>query len=565
MKKLVRISSTAVILVALLSACSAPAVPVAVEPTDVPVAVEPTTLPVAVEPTVAPAVPLATEVTKNGGTLSLTIRLKDFDTLDPHTTNLTQAAWIFKNIYDKLVYKEGDKIYPGLALSWMPNEDYTAWTLTLRKGVTFHDGSPFNAEVVAFNFDRMVDPATKSKSARSEMGPYDRTEIVDDYTVVVHFKSPRAVFDLNLASDYVSMISMKQVLAVGSDKFRENPVGTGPFKYVSQISSAEVILEKNPDYNWAPEFMQHQGAPYLDKVIFHFALEDETRMSALETGAAQIIDNIPPARNQGLRDAGFQVIGLPRLGLPRMANLNTKAWPTDDILVRKALNFAKNPLLIEKTVTRGLYPDAKNVIAPGTPFYDDAAELYSYDPAKARSLLEEAGYKDMNADGYRVKGGRVLEMLYYTFADSQAELTAEAFQAMMKEVGIKVNVEVVPSAQLYSIAEAGSKVNASFIGTGSPDPGPPLIAFFHTEGKGSTQYSQFINAELDALMYAGMETSDSAKRQEIYSKIQMTIMENALVVPLTATVMWWASTPEVKGFHADPYPHPYLYDVYFEK
>ena len=418
--------------------------------------------------------------------------MNDYETLDPHVTNLTQAAYIFKAIYDKLIFWEGEKLYPGLATSWTPNEDFTAWTLTLREGVTFHDGSPFNAEVVAFNFDRMVDPATNSLEAGSEMGPYDYTEIVDPYKVIVHFKAPYALFDVALTSDYISMISMEQVKKVGSDKFRDNPVGTGPFKYVSQISASEVVLEKNPDYNWAPEFMQHQGPPYLDKIIFHFAIEDETRLGALETGEANIIDNLPPTRIQGLKDAGFQVYDLPRYGLPRMANLNTKAWPTDDILVRKALNFAKNPELLEKTVTKGFFPDAKNVLAPGTPYYDTAAELYSYDPAKAVALLEEAGYTEVNADGYRVKDGKVLEMLYYTFADAQAELTAEAFQAMMKEVGIKVNVEVVPGNLLYSIAQEGSTVNASFIGTGAPDPGLPLIGFFHSEGKGTRQYSQFI-------------------------------------------------------------------------
>ena len=136
---------------------------------------------------------------------------------------------------------------------------------------------------------------------------------------------------------------------------------------------------------------------------------------------------------------------------------------------------------------------------------------------------------------------------------------------MMKEVGIKVNVEVVPGKLLYSIAEEGSKVNASFIGTGAPDPGLPLISFFHSEGKGTTQYSQFVDAELDTLLYDGMGTNDPVKRQAIYSKIQLIIMENALTVPLTVTVMRWAAQPQVMGFHLDPYPHPYFYDVYLAK
>ncbi len=122
--------------------------------------------------------------------MNVTIRLNDYETLDPHVTNLTQAAYIFKQMYDKLIFWEGDTLYPGLALTWEPNEDFTIWTLTLREGVTFHDGSPFNAEVVAYNFDRMVDPATNSLEAGSEMGPYDYTEIVDDYTVKVHFTDP---------------------------------------------------------------------------------------------------------------------------------------------------------------------------------------------------------------------------------------------------------------------------------------------------------------------------------------------------------------------------------------
>lgn len=501
---------------------------------------------------------------KSTDTVTVAIRNADYDTLDPHVSSFTQAAYVFKQIFDKLIFLDGEKKVPGLALSWEPSEDYKVWTLKLREGVKFHDGSPFNAEVVAFNFDRMVDPATQSKQAVSLIGPYEKSEVVDEYTVKVHFKEPFAFFPNSLGSDFLSMVSMKAVKEFGSDKFFEHLVGTGPFKFVSETRGTEVVLERNPDYNWAPEIFEHQGPAYINKLVFRFITEDETRLGALESGEVQIVDTIPPTRVEDLKGKGFTVAIFPRFGLPRMLNLNVDAFPTDDVKVRQAMNFGVDRKRLDEAVNKGIYPLAYNILAPGTPFYDEAAaSKYPYDPEKAKKLLEEAGWTEINADGYRVKDGKVLEVFHATFPDSQAELTAEVVQSTLKEIGIKFNVEVMTgSAMMDGIMAKDSKINSAFIGEGDPDPGFPLKSWFHSSGY---LFSHYSTPELDKLLEAGLATDDNAKRAEVYSEVQNIVMDNALVVPLSATVMLWGTNSKINGFSSDPYPHPYLYDTWMAK
>ncbi|MBV7334504.1 hypothetical protein KFU94_40950 [Chloroflexi bacterium TSY] len=202
-----------------------------------------------------------------GGELVIGIRNVDYDTFDPNVSAFTQAAYVFRNIFDRLIYLDGDANYvSGLATSWEPSEDITWWTLTLRDDVTFHDGTAFNAEAVKFNFDRMVDPATGSKNAGPLLGPYNRTEVVDDFTVTVYFDEPYALFPFALASPFMGMVSPTAVDEYG-DAFNEHLIGSGPFKFVSEIPGTEVVLERNPDYNWGPAIF-HEGPAHLDRVVF---------------------------------------------------------------------------------------------------------------------------------------------------------------------------------------------------------------------------------------------------------------------------------------------------------
>lgn len=500
-----------------------------------------------------------------GGDITIGIRFDDFGTLDPHVTNLTQTAYVFGHIFEKLIYLDSDgNLLPWLATNWEPSEDYTSWTLTLREGVTFHDGTPFNAEAVVFNFDRMVAPETNSRTAGPLLGSYLRSEVVDDLTVEVFFEEPFALFSFALTSPWVAMVSPTAVETYGDD-FDEQLIGTGPYTFVSQIPQVEVILEKNPDYAWGPaEF--RDGPAYLDRITFRLVLEEASRLATLETGETQIIDEIPATRVAGIQDAGvFQVRGAARFGIARSMFLNTSLPPTDDPLVRQALLYGTDREGLNAAVFRGVYPIAYQVLTPGVRFYNtDIEDAYPYDPERAIALLEEAGWTEINGDGYRVKDGEELFVNHATFAGYVAEAPSEIIQAQLRDIGVRMDITVIGSGFIDIVSAMESPYNSSFLATYSPDPGLILYRVFHSSNMGSSNWAFFATDELDALLQAGLETADAAERLEIYTQVQEILQDNAVVIPLYANVNVFGLNQDVQGFRFNAYGHPELQGVWLQ-
>lgn len=498
-----------------------------------------------------------------GGTLTIGIRNVDYDTFDPHASAFTQAAYVFRNIFDRLIYLDEDANYVGgLATAWEASEDATEWTLTLRDDVVFHDGSLLTAEVVKFNFDRMVDPATESKQAGPLLGAYTGAEVIDDTTLKVSFETPYALFPFALSSPFMGIVS-QQAVAEHGDRFNEALVGSGPFRFVSEIAGNEVVLERNNEYNWGPAIF-HEGPAHLESVVFRFILEEEARLSALETGEALIIDEVPPAAVERVQEnPGTSVLGAPKVGLARGIHFNTTYPPTDDIRVRQAIMHAIDRDEIDQIVFKGVYPVAYQLLTRGVKFYDAGAEnMFPYDPDRAIALLEEAGYTEVNEDGYRMKDGEVLSIFHATFPGYVAELPAEVIQAQLKRVGIEFLVNVMTgTAMMDGMASLDSTFNTALIGTYSPDPGLFLDRMYHSSTLGTRNWSHWATDELDALLRQGLETGDEAVRAEIYREVQRIINENALGAGIYANVSVFGVSTKVEGFQFDPYAHPEIFDV----
>lgn len=500
-----------------------------------------------------------------GGDLVVGIRFDTFGTLDIHVTPLTQTAYVAGHIFEKLIYVDDEgNLLPWLATSWEANDDATVWTLTLRDDVTFHDGTPFDAEAVVANFDRMVDPETNSRTAGPQLGPYERSEAVDETTVRVHFSDPYAQFAFALSSPFVGMVSPTAVETYGDD-FDEHLVGSGPFKFVSEEPQIEVVLERYDDYAWGPEKFQ-DGPAYLDTLTFKLILEEETRLAALEIGEALIVDEVPATRVAAIRDAGrFELLGAPRLGIARSNFFNAMLEPTDDVRIRRAINHAVDVDAINQAIFRGVYPAAYQILTQGVRFYDEEYEnAYPYDPERAIELLEEAGWTEINDDGYRVKDGEELFINHATFAGYVAEAPSELVQAYLREVGVHMDITVVGSGYVDVISGLDSPYHSSHVATYSPDPGLILEDVFNSDGIGSSNWGHYGNEELDRLLEAGLATSDEDERAEIYSEVQRILTEDAVALPLYGNVSIFAFDPMVQGFGFNPYGHPEFLGVWLD-
>lgn len=483
--------------------------------------------------------------------------------LDPHLTAVQQDGFINLNIFDRLIDLADDgSLVPWLARSWEPNDDASVWTLQLRDGVTFHDGTPFNAAAVAFNFDRMTDPLTASPISGPSMGAYRESVVIDDLTIEVHFSQPEAVFPFNLTAPFMGIVSPTAVETYGAE-FSNRLIGSGPFRLVSTIPRVETILVRNDDYAWGPDHM-HPGPAHIERVRFVFINEQESRTATLSTGEAQIADEISVSAIERFQeDPSFEVYISSRVGINRGHTINAMLFPTDDILVRRAIIHAMDREAINEVVFRGAYPIAYQALTRGVRFYDESLEgMYPYDPELAISLLEEAGWTEFNAEGYRVKDGRVLEINHATWESAVSEPPALIAQALLREIGVKMNIEF-PGNYNASIVALDSPYHTALLGVYSPDPGVLLRRAYHSSGIGSTNIAHFGDPELDALLDAGLQTPDDDERAEIYAEAQRIIAEAAINVPIYANIAVFAVNAQVEGFRLDLNSFPIIFGARF--
>jgi peptide/nickel transport system substrate-binding protein len=539
---------TLLVIVSMLAAC-APA-PAVEEP-----AAEATEAP-ASEATEAPA------EEASGGTLTIGLPVEP-ETLDPGDAVYVQEQFILMNLFDSLLSISPDgELHPGLATAWEPNADYSEFTFTLRQDVTFHDGTPFTAEAVKASFDHINSEAVLESGGKSLLQDhaYVETIVVDDYTVTVKFGASYPLFLRDASRQWLSISSLAALEASGAD-YGRNPVGTGPFKFVQWDAQSQIVLERNPDYNWGPEFAAHQGPALLEQVIFRILPEAATRLTAFETGEV-LIASEPPALDAialaGSGAAAIQTFAQP--GVPAILMINATKAPTDNINVRKAMILAVNQEELAQTAFQELGLPATSVISPTTWAYDEgAASLYSYNPEEAARLLEEEGWVDADGDGVREKDG---ETLTIDWPDNPA--WSEAFNELLigylAEAGFDVQYRSMDDGAAYEELLAGNYTLVYMYWT-RPDPSP-LRYLFHSENtNGGGAWTNFVNEDLDNALADADTNTDEAARKQDYIVAQNIIMENALVLPMFTVNTSYLTAPSVQGFVFDLEGYPYLYDI----
>jgi peptide/nickel transport system substrate-binding protein len=537
----------------LLSACQ-PAAPA--KPADTPPqpAAAPTTsapvvsAPPAGQPTGGPAVAAGQPV--KGGELILHFRT-EMPTLDPPVPNSDPQSRLVNSLVEPLVWQpEPGKFYPGLAESWEVAPDAKLYTFKLRKNVKFHDGTPFDANAVKATFDRVVDPQLKALLV-GLLGPYDGSEVVDDATLKVRFKDQFPLFLHNLSATGIRPVSPTAVKQFGPD-FGQHVVGTGPFM-LKEFSSEQIVFERFPDYNWAPDFLSHTGPANLDRIVHRLIPEASTRLIALEKGEAQYIDSVPEAevkRLLGSQNLAVDIIPVP--GLPQILQMNVTKPPLDDKKVRQAIQFAVDRQKLVDVLFFGVRKPGYNVLAsPTTGYWKGAEEVYKFNPDRAKSLLEEAGWRP-GPDGIRVNGGEPLSLLYITTNTAELTRTAEVVQDMLRQVGIEMKVDAMTNAA--SLAKY--QLNEHHIGRlGEINADPSVMAFpVHSRNiQGGTQgnRSRYSNPDVDAKLDAAAKEIDPNTRLQVYEELQKTVMDEAFILGTFEQTLVFARSKSIQDLSYD--------------
>jgi peptide/nickel transport system substrate-binding protein len=496
----------------------------------------------------------------SGGTLAFGA-WQDPDTLDPQTTGLAATSRILIHIYDPLLWRNpaDGKFYPGLAQSWDISPDGKEYTFHLRNDVVFHNGDPFNANTVKFTYDRIADPATKSLG-RSLIGPYDHTEVIDDYTAKVVLSAPFSPF-LTYSAVVVNtrQVSPKAYQDLGDD-INNHPVGTGPFMYKEYVKQDHFTMVRNPDYKWGASYFKHQDVSYLDEIDWHIIPDPSTRASALDNSEVMAIEEVLPqdvVRYQG--DDSYQVLSSGTPGQPRMILVNTQKAPTDDLAVRRACLLATDQDTIVTALYKGVYKPSHSLLDPLTPGY--AADLDGYvkfDLDKANQTLDDGGWVK-NGD-FREKNGQKLQILFLSNTANDFKDIAQLMQATYKQVGIDMQIQFESQPSIFSTYQKGPQNFADFF-FWSPDP-DQLSATYHSRNiESGFNWSHFNNPQFDALVDQAAQEGDDAKRDDLYHQAQVILWDQAASIPIQQKVALIVAQKKLQGIVFDANAYPYYYDT----
>lgn len=491
-----------------------------------------------------------------GGSGSLTVGLfAEPDSLDPAAMRLIPSYQVTSSIYDQLLWKvagrPADEFIPGLATSYEVSPDGKTYTFKLRKGVTFHDGTPFNASAVKATFDRIVAPATKSVSAKASLGPYQSSTVVDDYTVQVSFTSVNGGFLNNVASPLLAIVSP----AAASSSLGRHPVGSGPFKFGSWISGQSISLVPNEKYTWGPDVPGLKGPAKLSQLTYRIVTSAPAQADALQTGALQVAQGMDISDVVRLTKAGFgqQVVG--SAGMPFGFMLNVQKAPTNDLRVREAIQYATDTAAINSTVFSNVYKQANTVLTSQTFGYSDTVS-FSYQPDRAASLLEAAGWT-AGSNGMRSKNGQALELSWLLSSGFGFQDAAELMSAQLQKVGIASTITQQASPEVFENIEKGI-MNVSSIYDYAADPYILNTLFSCAQVGDGPNYAHFCSPHIDAQIATANTTVSTTARAAAYEQIQNELMQQAMFVPIYELAAVFVTAKSVSGIVYTPLAIPLL-------
>lgn len=473
-----------------------------------------------------------TEAAKQGGDL-LVAAPGDPQNLDPHTTTINVAQMVLSNVMEGLfeLTKEME-IAPKLATDYTISDDETTYEMSLREGVTFHDGSKFTSADVKYTIERILDPDVGSPRA-ANFSKVETVETPDDYTARFVLSEPFAPFLLGMAESAT-------VIPEGSAEntnLKQHPIGTGPFSFESWQTDDEVALTKFDDY-------YDDDRPYLDSVTFNVIPESATRLTQLQNESAHVMFGVPYQKANELSNTSNTVLQSVS-GLWKQAFwFNTDKEPFTDPLVRRAVSHALDRTQFVQGVLFGHGQVAHSPAPPTSSWSDtiDGGDPHAYSLETARSLMKDAGVEPASIKT-TIKASRTPGT---TYAD-----TATLAQAMLSRLGMSVDVEIMDFSTWLQDVWVDKNFDLS-VGSwsGRVDPDGWYYRQYHSEGPWNRW--NYANDEVDALLEEGRVTTDPDKRASIYSDIDTIVSQDAPMVYLYFRQEMTGLTNGVGGYDLTP-------------
>ena len=452
----------------------------------------------------------------------------DVTSLDPHQGKETPAVQVNTQIFDTLVTvdPETNEVVPQIAESWEQTDDQT-YVFKIREGIKFHDGSDLTAEDVKFSLDR----ARNSAAVSYIVNFIEEVTVDDDHTVTVKTTAPYAPTLRNLAIPFAAIVP-KAVVEADENAFIQNPVGSGPYKFVEWNHGDHVTLKAFDDY--------YAGKPETENLIMKVIPETSQRTSALETGEVDLaydlaVNDIPKVNS----DDKLTVYEIPSLTCWYVSmNMNKK--PFDNPKVREAMSMAIDRQTIIDTINAGSGQTADAIIAPAVFGYYSTG-VKEYNPTKAKELLAEAGYPN----GFSTT-------LWVNDNQSRIEM-CQAMQAMLLEVGVQCNLEVLEFGSFISRTTAGDH-DLAYFGwtTSSGDADYSYYSLEHSTQQGAAGNRSFLaDPDVDKLIEEARSNTNEEERKELYKELAIKLDEINNNIPVYYSSINVGANKKVEGFVMD--------------
>jgi peptide/nickel transport system substrate-binding protein len=477
---------------------------------------------------------------QDGGTLTYATGDAEPTCLDPHVGGNYPQALISTQYLEPLVGRAADgTILPWLARDWQVSDDGLTWDFTLADGVTFTDGTPFDADAVRVNIEHLQDPDTGSSTGYLAVQKVASVEAVDATHARFHLTEPDSALLESLSQQWTAIESPTGIER-GTDANCAAPVGTGPFVVESWTPQQQVELVRNDDYAGLDPEADHDGAAYLDRIVWRFIPDAATRYAALRSGEVQMIDNPQPdavkAAGQG---GGITLIDAPRPGASNRIELNAAQAPFDDIRVREAFVRAADVDAGIETLFAGTVQRSSSALSSVEPDVYSDPDLFTADLDRANDLLDQAGWTERDADGYRTKDGARLTVRFPVSTNQSVAAEQSLFeqiQAGAKQAGFDVVLTPLDLSGWYAAlgAHEYEAVSAPYTKVG-PD---VLRILYHSDGTVPApsgyfaNHAQLTDPALDDLLDRAVATADPDERADLYQQAQTIILDSYTVLPL---------------------------------
>jgi peptide/nickel transport system substrate-binding protein len=480
-----------------------------------------------------------------------------FFLLDAHNCRVAPQARILRSIYDNLVVLRDDhSVAPWLATSWEISADRKQYIFNLRQDVVFHDGTKFDAAAVKANFDRIQNPANALASL-PVIGPYAGATVLSPYQVRLEFSAPFEPFLYNLSSTNLAMVSPAAVAKYGKS-FSQNPLGTGPFKFVSLVPGHEIRLAKNPDYQWAPANSPHAGPAFLDTLTFTNVPEQLTRVAALQSGQVQIADLLPSQTiAQFKTDPDFQFLQKNLPGTNFSVALNADKAPWDDFDIRNAVRLSLNIDEIVRVIYLGTIERAWSPLSPSLFGSAEAALRGSWkaDPAQARAFLDSKGWA-VGGDGIRVKNGQRLAISYID-ANGNREQRLDVIHLVRRQLN-QTGIDLVVDREAFG-AFFSKVAHDEFdaIGVSQYAPDPDVLRYsFVPQFRAPYDGTRANDPQVNQWLIAAAAESDPVQRAKLYVQAQTRIVDQVYEIPIYVERYNVTIAAATKGVSLDAHGFP---------